>query len=114
MLVGFKKGVKDYKIWDSKDKKIILSRDVTFNEALMMKPMDSQWVESEKTYRISQQVESDATPLPLDKALLFEITPKVTQGGDHVTDEDADIDEDQGSIIGDVQDSCWKNSKNFT
>ena len=38
---GFKKGVKGYKIWDQKDKKFILSRDVTFDEASMMKPMNS-------------------------------------------------------------------------
>jgi len=40
--LGFKRGVKGYKIWDPKDKKIILSRDVIFDEALMMKPTDSQ------------------------------------------------------------------------
>jgi len=33
--MDFKKGVKGYKIWDLKDKKIILSRDITFDEASM-------------------------------------------------------------------------------
>jgi len=33
VFIGFKKDVKGYKIWDPKDKKFILSRDVTFNEA---------------------------------------------------------------------------------
>jgi len=37
VLVEFKKGVKGYKIWDPKDKKFILSRDVTFDEASMLK-----------------------------------------------------------------------------
>ena len=37
VFVGFKKGVKCYKIWDSKDKKFILSRDVTFDEASILK-----------------------------------------------------------------------------
>jgi len=46
VFVGFKKGVNDYKTWDSKDKKIILSIDVTFDEASMVKPRDSQQVES--------------------------------------------------------------------
>jgi len=54
VFVGFKKGVKGYKIWDPKDKKIILSRDVTFDEASMVKPTDSQQVESEKTNGILQ------------------------------------------------------------
>ena len=41
VLVGFKKNVKGYKIWDLKDKKFILSRDVTFDEASMVKPTES-------------------------------------------------------------------------
>jgi len=45
VFVGFKKGVKVCKIWDPMDKKFILSKDVTFDETLMMKPMNSQQVE---------------------------------------------------------------------
>ena len=51
VFVEFKKGVKDYKIWDPKDKKFILSRDVTFDETLKVKSTNSQQVESEKTKR---------------------------------------------------------------
>jgi len=53
-------------------------------------------VESKKTIRISQQVESDATTPLIDSSVLFGITTKVTKGGDHVADEDTDDDEDQG------------------
>ena len=42
VFLRFKRGVNGYKIWDLKDKKTILSRDVTFDEASMMKPTDSQ------------------------------------------------------------------------
>jgi len=42
VFVRFKKGVKGYKIWDPKDRKFILSRDITFNEASMVKPTNSQ------------------------------------------------------------------------
>jgi len=80
VFIGFKKDVKDYKIWDLKDKKIILSRDVMFDETLMVKPTDSQEVESEKINRISQQVESDANPPSPDSSVSFEITPEVTHG----------------------------------
>jgi len=59
VFVGFKKGVKDYQIWNTKDKKIILSRNVTFNNASIVKPKDSKQLESEKTNMISQQIESD-------------------------------------------------------
>ena len=55
VFVGFKKGVKCYKIWDPKDKKIILSRDVAFDKASMMKPTNSQRAKSKKTEGISQQ-----------------------------------------------------------
>ena len=62
MFIGFKKCVKDYEIWVPKDKTFILNSDVTFDKTSMVKPTDSQQVKSEKTHRISQQVESDATP----------------------------------------------------
>ena len=47
VFVGFKKGVKCYKIWYPKDKKFILSRDVTFEEASMVNPTDSQQMENQ-------------------------------------------------------------------
>ena len=42
VCVGFKKGVKGYKLWDPKDRKFILSRDVTFDETSMVKPINSE------------------------------------------------------------------------
>ena len=90
------------KFWDPKDKKIILSRDVTFDEASIVKSMNSQQMESEKTNRISQQVESESTPPSPDSSMSFEITPKVIQDDDHVADKGADDDEDQGQVMGDV------------
>jgi len=53
VFVGFKKSVKGYKIWDPKDKKFVLSRDITFDETSIMKPTNSQHVESETTKGIS-------------------------------------------------------------
>ena len=52
---------------DTKDKKFILSRDVTFDDSSMLKPTISQQVEIEKTKGVSQQVESDATSPSLKK-----------------------------------------------
>jgi len=71
----------------------------------MVKPTNSQQVESEKTKKILQRVESDATSSYLDRTISLEIIPAVTQGIDHVTDQDADNDEDQGQALGDVQKS---------
>jgi len=78
VFIGFKKSVKGYKIWDPKYKKFILNRDVTFDEASIVKPTNSQPVESEKTKGISQQVKSDATSPSLDRTVSLEIIPAVT------------------------------------
>mgnify|MGYP000846206998 CR=1 FL=1 len=40
-------------MWDPKDKKFVLSRDVTFDEASILKPTISQQVEIEKTKEVS-------------------------------------------------------------
>jgi len=100
MFIEFKKGVKGYKIWDPKDKIFILSRDMTFDEASMMKPVDSQQVESKKTEGISRHLESDATSPSLERSISFKIIPMVTQGGDHVADQNTDDDEVQGQAMG--------------
>ncbi|KAH9727035.1 Integrase catalytic domain-containing protein [Citrus sinensis] len=59
--VGFKGGVKGFKLWDLEDKKFVCSRDVTFDEASMMKASSSQQMEN-KTKEVLQRVEFDATP----------------------------------------------------
>ena len=56
-----------------------MSRNVTFDEASMVKRTDSQWVESKKTDMISQQMESDATLPSINRSVSFEIAPKMTQ-----------------------------------
>ncbi|KAH9688421.1 hypothetical protein KPL70_015118 [Citrus sinensis] len=46
IFVGFKGGVKGFKLWDLGDKKFVCSKDVTFDEASMMKASSSQQVEN--------------------------------------------------------------------
>jgi len=36
--LGFQQGMKGFKLYDPKDKKIIISRDITSDEALLVKP----------------------------------------------------------------------------
>jgi len=62
----------------------------------MLKPTISQQVEIEKTKGVSKQMESDATSPSLERSVSLKITPTVTQGSDHVADQDTDDDEDQG------------------
>jgi len=101
----FKRGVKCYKIWDIKDKKTILSKNVTFNETSMMKSNHSQQVESKKTTEVPQQVESDATPRTPSSSISFKIPLTVTWYENHAADEDTKNGENQGHIMGQVQNS---------
>jgi len=88
VFVGFKKRVKGYKIWDPKDRKFILSRDVMFNEA-SFEAINSQQVESRTANIILQQVDSDTTSPSLERSVLFEVIPSVTQRDDRVAEQDA-------------------------
>ena len=89
--------MKDYKLWDPKDKKIVVSKDITFGEASLMKPTSSQQVESGQTKEVSQRVESDATARTLSSSMSFEFSHKVTHDEDHIADEDIEDVENQGS-----------------
>ncbi|KAH9782717.1 Integrase catalytic domain-containing protein [Citrus sinensis] len=83
IFVGFKGGVKGFKLWDLKDKEFVCSRDVTFDEVLMMKASSSQQVEN-KTKEVLQRVKFDATPyVPVSftskKGSTMEVTPRVEE-----------------------------------
>ena len=62
----------------SENRKFILSRNITSDEASMVKPTDFQYVKSQMTDMILQQVESDVTSPSLERSVSFEITPSVT------------------------------------
>ena len=42
IFIGFRRGVKGFKLYDQAERKIVISRDVTFDEASMLKPQDSK------------------------------------------------------------------------
>ena len=42
IFLGFCHSVKGFKLWDAADQKIVISRDVTFDETSLMKSTDSQ------------------------------------------------------------------------
>ena len=58
--------MKGYKLSDPENKKIVLSKHVTFDETSLLKSTVSQRVERTKTKDVLQQVEVDATALPPD------------------------------------------------
>ena len=53
--------MKEYKLWDPENKKIVLSKYVTFDETSLLSTV-SQQVERTKTKDVLQRVEVDATP----------------------------------------------------
>ncbi|KAH9717295.1 hypothetical protein KPL71_021764 [Citrus sinensis] len=55
IFAGFKGGVKGFKLWDLEDKKFVCSRDVTFNEASMMKVNST--LENDSTMEVTPRVE---------------------------------------------------------
>ncbi|KAH9771354.1 Integrase catalytic domain-containing protein [Citrus sinensis] len=68
LFMGIIGGVKGYHLWCPITKKIIFSRDVTFDESAMLKQKDSQ--EDDKTSSILQQVEFEkvkADPAGVDE-----------------------------------------------
>ena len=87
VFLGFKRGVKGYKLRDSRERKIILSRDVTLDESSMIKTLSSQQMESDQTREISQWMESDASPPSPDGSISFRVSYVVTQYEHHVQEK---------------------------
>ena len=87
VFLGFKRGVKSYKLWDSENRKIVLKRDVAFDESSMLQTLSSLQMESDQTKRISQQVESDASLSSPDSFLSFRVLSVVTQHEHHLHEE---------------------------
>ena len=61
VFLGVKRNIKGCKLWDLKNKKIMLSRHVMFDKNSVLKSTVSQQVETTKTKEVSQWVEVDAT-----------------------------------------------------
>ena len=83
IFVGFKGGVKGFKLWDLEDKKFMCSKDVTFDEVSIMQASSSQQVEN-KTIKVLKWVEFDSTPyVPVssisEKSSIMEETLKVEE-----------------------------------
>ena len=55
VFLGDNKNMKGYKLWDPENKKIVLSKHVTFDETSLLKPIISQQVERTKTKDASQR-----------------------------------------------------------
>ncbi|TXG52062.1 hypothetical protein EZV62_021231 [Acer yangbiense] len=90
VFLGFSEGVKAFRLWNPESKKVIVSRDVTFDESVMLKqiPRDT---ENENPNSL-QQVE-------------FE-TPKKSEKASSTVDHPDDEFDDQDEISVEVEDSA--------
>ena len=86
--------MKGYRLWDPKNKKIVLSQHVTFDETSVLKSTVSQQVERTQTKKVSQRVGIDATPPSPVGSVSVRTSLDVTPGGDHVASFDAEQIED--------------------
>ena len=84
VFLGVKRNMKGYRLWDPENKKIVVSRHVTFDETSVLKSTISQQVERTKIKEVSQRVEVDATPPSPVGSVSMKTSPDMTPGGDHV------------------------------
>ena len=84
VFLGVKRNIKGYRLWDPKNKKIVLSQHVIFDEALLLKFTISQQVERTQTKEVSQWVEVDATPPSPVGSISVKTSPDVIPGEDHI------------------------------
>ena len=68
IFLGFKVGVKGYKLWCPELKKAVISRDVIFNETAILHDLSSTITSDKTQQKRSMQVEvninADSTPKP--------------------------------------------------
>ena len=100
--------MKGYKLWDPENKKIVLSRHVTFDETSVLKSTVSQRVERTETKEVSRRVEVDSTPPSPVGSVSVRTSPDVTAGGDYIAsfdteqveDIDENVDQDKTTKVG--------------
>jgi len=90
VFLAVKRNMKGYKQCDPENKRIVLSKHVTFDETSLLKSFISQQVERLKTKDVSQRVEIDATLPPPIGSVSVRTSPDVIPGGDHVASFDAE------------------------
>ena len=72
------------KKYGTENKKIVLSKHVTFDETSFLKSAISHQVERMKTKDVLQRVKVDATPPYSVGSISVRISPDMTPSGDHV------------------------------
>ncbi|KAL8144033.1 hypothetical protein V2J09_017065 [Rumex salicifolius] len=108
IFVGMKKGVKRFKLRDPFTKKMIISKDVMFNEAFMLNPKSSQQVENNTSNgKNLQRVKFDVVTQVLDEiAPMSPVFEEVTDSGvetDEGTNDRESVDESEDETKIDIE-----------
>ena len=89
LFIGISSRVQGYRIWCPISKNIIFSRDVTFDESVMLKKIThSSSEEQKKTNGVQQQVESTPQQVELVKTI-----SKPTSEDNHMANKDVEKEE---------------------
>ena len=80
IFLGFKVGVKGYKLWCPELKKVIISRDVIFDETAMLHDLSST-ITSDKTQQepsvqVEVDINADSTPKPTSQPVTTSQQPQ--------------------------------------
>ena len=94
LFMGVTSGVKGYRLWDLSLKKIISSRDVTFDESAMLKKVTTDGKVSENTF---QQPEGRLPQVEGTQKLVEFQTTSVKPVEDQQTEHEADVGEEEVS-----------------
>ncbi|CAL8990667.1 unnamed protein product, partial [Prunus brigantina] len=89
LFMGFSTGVKGYRLWCPDEKKIVVSRDVTFDEAAMVNQNKHESeIEATKTMSSSKQVELLKTPVVPVRSDTTDTSPTVDSDEEDEDDEE--------------------------
>ncbi|CAL9014787.1 unnamed protein product, partial [Prunus brigantina] len=89
LFMGFSTGVKGYRLWCPDEKKIVVSRDVTFDEAAMVNQNKHEGeIEATKTMSSSKQVELLKTPVVPVRSDTTDTSPTVDSDEEDEDDEE--------------------------
>ena len=76
IFLGFGKGIKGYKLWNPISKKTMTSRDVTFDEAFMLKQNEVKTRDESSQEKLTVDVDFDENSSPNDKGDDNDIDPQ--------------------------------------
>ncbi|CAL9028580.1 unnamed protein product, partial [Prunus brigantina] len=89
LFMGFSTGVKGYRLWCPDEKKFVVSRDVTFDEAAMVNQNKHEGeIEATKTMSSSKQVELLKTPVVPVRSDTTDTSPTVDSDEEDEDDEE--------------------------